>query len=59
MNLVECYVTNIIHIGERSQYGFHEITADFDCYGRVEKQVTKRLYFTQIEQIKKYGYYMC
>lgn len=38
MNLVECYVTNITHIGERSQYGFHEITADFDCYGRVENR---------------------
>lgn len=59
MKLSKCEVTNITHIGERSKYGFHEIVADFVYQGRVETQKTKRLYFTQIEQIKKYGYYMC
>lgn len=59
MNLVECYVTNITYIGERNKYNCYEITADFNCYGNIQKQQTKWLPFTDIEHIKKYGYYLC
>lgn len=59
MNLVECYVTNITYIGERNEHGYSKITADFDCYGNIHKQQTKWLHFTDIEHIKKYGYYFC
>ena len=59
MNLVECYVTNITYIGERNRYNCHKITADFNCYGNIQKQQTKWLHYTEIENIKKYGYYLC
>ena len=59
MNLVECYVTNITHIGERNKYNCHKIIADFNCYGNIQKQQTKWLHYTEIEHIKKYGYYLC
>lgn len=43
MNILEIYVTNISDIGEKDQYGFCKVTADFDCYGRKELQVTKKI----------------
>lgn len=58
MNLIETYVTNITNIGEADKYNFCSITADFDCYGREEIQVTKQLHTYVIEKIKRDGYYL-
>ena len=58
MNILEIYVTNISDIGEKDQYGFCKVTADFDCYGRKELQVTKKLHISEIEKINECGYYL-
>ena len=58
MNLVETYVTNITNIGKANRYGFCNITADFDCYGHKEVQVTKKLHIDEINKIKRYGFYL-
>ena len=58
MNLLETYVTNITNIGKENKYHFYNITADFDCYGNEEIQVTKSLHVDDIERIKRDGFYL-
>lgn len=59
MNLVEEYVTNITHISEPDKYGFRKVTADYDCYGRKEVQVTKEISDFEWKMIKEKGYRLC
>lgn len=56
MNLLEIHVTNITaHVEEN---GLHQITADFDCYGKKECQKTKWLTEMDYKMIKERGYYL-
>lgn len=56
MNLVEMWVENItMHIEED---GLHQITADFNCYGRKEYQQTKWLTDWDYKSILEKGYYL-
>lgn len=56
MNLVEVYVTNITeHYEEDSM---HRITADFNCYGRIEYQKSKWLTEREYKMIMEKGYYL-
>ena len=60
MNLVETYVTNITKeedIWTDFHLHLHRITADFNCYGRIEKQVSKIVNDYDYEIIKEKGYY--
>lgn len=56
MNLVEIYVSNITM--HTVVDGIHKITADFDCYGREEHQVTKYLTQSDYQSVKDKGYYL-
>ena len=58
VNLVEEYVTNITHISEPNEYGCRKVTADYNCYGNKQMQVTKMLHIRDIEMIKEKGYYL-
>ena len=44
MNLVEEYVTNITHISEPNEDGCRKVTADYNCYGNKQMQMTKMLH---------------
>lgn len=56
MNLVETYVYNII---SHKQVGtLHEIIADTDCYGTIEKKKKLILTEREYEEIKNNGYYL-
>ena len=60
MNLLETYVTNITE--EKDIYvedmHLHSIKADFNCYGRIDKQITKIVSDGDYEMIKSEGYYL-
>ena len=56
MNLVDIWVTNItMHIEIE---GLHQITADFNCYGRKEVQGTKWLTQNDYKSVMEKGYYL-
>ena len=56
MNLVEIYVSNITMNTEKN--GAHCITANFDCYGHKEYQITKVLTHEEYMSVLKNGYYL-
>ena len=60
MNLVEIYVSNITMAEEhKTECGsIYEVTADKDCYGRKEKQVTFWLGERDYESVKEKGFYL-
>lgn len=56
MNLVETYVYNIV---SHKQVGtLHEIIADTDCYGTIERKKKLILTEREYEEIKNNGYYL-
>lgn len=54
MNLVEVYVTNITE--HYKEDGLHRITADFNCYGRMEYQKSKWITEQDYKMIMEKGY---
>ena len=56
MNLVEIWVTNITENIEIE--GLYKITADFNCYGSEELQVTKWLTQSDYDSVMEKGYYL-
>ena len=58
MNLLETYVTNITKVEVGLPYNCVRITADFDCWGAKEIQVTKIIDMWDYQRIIAYGYYL-
>ena len=56
MNLVEIWVTNITENIEID--GLYKVTANFNCYGRIEIQATKIITQMEWESVKNKGYYL-
>lgn len=58
MNLLETTVKNITKVEVGLPYNCVRITADFDCWGHKEIQVTKVIGMHQYQQIIAWGYYL-
>ena len=58
MNLLEIYVTNITKVEVGLPYNSVRLTADFDCYGVKELQVSKIINMHQYQEIIAYGYFL-
>ena len=60
MNLLEHYVTNIANVEEvKFDWGIcYRITADIDCYGRVEKQKEILLSESEYKDVLERKYYL-
>lgn len=58
MNLLETDVTNITKVEVGLPYNCVRITADFDCWGHKEIQVTKIIDMWDYQQIISRGFYL-
>lgn len=62
MNLLETYVSNITNVEEikdkTGKLSLFKVTADFDCYGSIEIQITKNLGKHEYDSVLEKGYYL-